>query len=189
MRSFFALLCTLCLLLLTPASAFAAQTGSPAWSLRPLILMEGPGHEYDVVGQIDPQVRIYVDRCSRNWCRVHRGHEAGWTSLYAITFGVDPYRSRAFPHVGFNWGGPGTVCLYEGHNFTGASICGRAGFKSRDLLLLDADNRFSSVSVDGNVSVLLCRDRDFHSYCVIVTESQRHLHGFLDNGVSSMQVY
>jgi hypothetical protein len=37
--------------------------------------------------------------------------------------------------------------------------------------------------------VLLCRDCDFHSYCVRLNESQAHLHGFLDNNLSSVRVY
>lgn len=188
MKPFFAVLTAFCLLVLTAFGA-SAQSGSPAWALRPLILMEGPGKAYDVVGHIDAEARIYVDRCSRNWCRVHRGRAAGWASLYAITFGIGPHSPYAFPRLGYKWGGPGVVCLYEGRNFTGASLCGRAGFRARDLLLLDADNRFSSVSIEGNVSVLLCRDRDFHNYCVRLNDSQARLPGSLDNGVSAMQVY
>ena len=176
------------LFLFTPYAA-NAEFGSPAWSLRQLVLKEGPGNQYDDVGLIDPEVRVYVDRCSRNWCRVHRGHQAGWTSLYSITFGVAPHSPYAFPHKGFAFGGPGEICLYEGPNYTGAALCAKSGFKARDLLLLDADNLFSSVSIKGKVSVLLCRDRDFHSYCVIVSRSQPRLHGFLDNGLSSLHVY
>ncbi|MBN9309980.1 SH3 domain-containing protein [Devosia sp.] len=188
MKPFFAVLCAVFLLVLPPIGA-AAQGGTPAWSLRPLVLMEGPGKAYDVVGRIDAEVRIRVDRCSRDWCRVHRGHAAGWTSLHAITFGVGPHSPYAFPRLGYKWGGPGVVCLYEGPNFTGVSLCGKSGFKARDLLLLDADNRFSSVSIEGNVSVLLCRDRDFHDYCVRLNDSKARLPRLLDNGVSSMRVY
>lgn len=171
------------------ATAASAQSGSPAWSIKPLVLMEGPGTAYDVVGEIDAGTRIRVDRCSKLWCRVHKGHEAGWAKLHYIDFGNGPDSRYKFPKVGFNWGGPGLVCLYEGANFTGKSLCGKPGFKSRDLLLLDADNRFSSVSIEGDVSVLLCRDRDFHSYCVHYNDSQKHLHGFLGNNVSSVIVY
>jgi hypothetical protein len=173
-------LAALAFLILGTAAA-QAQTGSPAWSLRPLVLMEGPGHAYDVTGEIGQYERIYVDRCSKLWCRVHAGGEAGWTKLYAITFGH-------LPRKAFKGGGPGIVCLYEGRNFTGESLCGKPGTRIRDLLLLDLDNRYSSVTVEGDVSVMLCRDRDFHSYCERIEESE-NLHGFLNNNVSSVRVY
>ncbi len=188
LKPFVAVLAALVLLAFGATTA-SAQSGSPAWSKKPLILMEGPGHEYEVVGEIDAGARIRVDRCSQAWCRVHKGHEAGWASLYAIDFGDGPDGRYKFPRIGPNWGGPGVVCLYEGANFTGKSLCAKPGFRSRDLLLLDADNRFSSVSIEGDVSVLLCRDRDFHSYCVHYNDSQPHLHGFLNNGVTSVRVY
>ena len=65
-------LAALAFLVLGTAAAMA-QTGSPAWSLHPLVLMGGPGHAYDVTGEIDSHERIYVDRCSKLWCRVHAG--------------------------------------------------------------------------------------------------------------------
>lgn len=186
MKQFLASLSFLAFLLFGTAASLAAQVGTPAWSIRPLLLMEGPGNAYDVVGEIDGQVRIYVDRCSGPWCRVHAGKAAGWTSLYSVAFGRGPF-SNLRPI--FNSGGPGVVCLYEGHNFTGPSLCAGPGFRARDLLLLHADNAFSSVSIEGNVSVMLCRDRGFHSYCERINDSQRALQGFLDKNVSSVRVY
>ena len=165
------------------------QTGTPAWSIQPLILMEGPGYDYNVVGGIEGQVRIYVDRCSREWCRVHSGHEAGWTSLYAIAFGNVARGPLTGPRLNYKSNGPGLVCLYEGRNFTGASMCARAGTILKDLMLLGADNLFSSVTIEGNVSVDLCRDRGFHSYCERINDSEPRLHGFLDNHVSAVRVY
>lgn len=165
-----------------------AQSGTPAWSIAPLTLMEGPGNAYDVTGHIDAEVRIHIDRCSKQWCHVHAGGESGWTDLYSIAFGAVARGPLTGPRLEYKSGGPGTVCLYEGRNQTGASFCGGSGFVVRDLLLFDVDNRYSSVSVEGNVSVLLCRDRDFHSYCERVNDSG-NLQGFLDNNVSAMRVY
>ena len=189
MKQLLASLTALALLVLGTVAASAVQVGTPAWSVRPLVLMEGPGHEYNVVGEIDGKVRIYVDRCAREWCRVHAGRAAGWTSLYDIAFGNvirSPLTLAPFP---YKWGGPGFICLYEGHNYSGQSLCFNSGSRVRDLLLLGADNRFSSVSIEGNVSVMLCRDRDYHSYCERLNDSQGVLQGFLDNNVSSVWVY
>lgn len=182
MKQLLAIFTALALLMLGSAAA-QAQTGSPAWSLRTLKIFEGPGHEYQFLGEIQPATRVYVDRCSKLWCRVHaKGEAAGWTKLYDLTFGrLEPIRYKG--------GGPGTVCLYEGANFTGEALCAKPGFRARDLLLLNADNRFSSVSIEGNVSVMLCRDRHFVNYCEHINTSQSHLHGFLNNNVTSVRVY
>jgi hypothetical protein len=59
----------------------------------------------------------------------------------------------------------------------------------RDLLLYGNDDTFSSVTIEGDTSVLLCRDRYFTNYCERVNESQERLHGFLDNNVSSVRIY
>jgi hypothetical protein len=177
------------LALLALGSTAQAQTGTPAWSIRPLILQEGPGTAYDVTGEIAGETRIYVDRCSKAWCRVHKGSAAGWTSLYDISFDHHARGPLTGPRLNYKSGGPGTVCLYEGPNFTGASLCRTSGFVAKDLLLLHLDNRFSSVSVEGDVSVILCRDRELKSYCERINESEAHLHGFLDNNVTSVRIY
>ena len=177
------------LALLAFGSVAQAQMGSPAWSIRPLVLMQGPGAAYDVVGEIPAETRIYVQRCSKLWCNVRAGHSSGWTDLASISFGQEPRGPFTGPRLNYKAGGPGTVCLYEGRNFTGASICGKSGFVVHDFLLLRADNRFSSVAIEGNVSVVLCRDREFKSYCERINASEASLHGFLDNNVSSMRVY
>jgi|ThiBiot_300_biof_2_1041535.scaffolds.fasta_scaffold05555_6 hypothetical protein len=189
MKQLLACLSALAILAFGAFAATAAPAGTPAWSVRPLVLYEGPGKAYDVTGEIDAAVRIYVDRCSKQWCRVHSGRQAGWTKLYDIAFGKVLRHPWQLAPIPYKWGGPGLVCLYEGHNFTGASFCAKAGASVRDFLLLDTDDRYSSVRIEGNVSVDLCRDRDFHSYCERVNDSQRALNGFLDNNVSSMRVY
>lgn len=178
------------LVLLTMAAPLAhAETGTPAWSIRPLVLFQGPGTEYQLVGEIGAEARIRVDRCSRLWCHVRSGHASGWAWLRDIAFGNIIADFRTGPRMMYKRGGPGVVCLYEGRNFTGAALCAESGFRIRDLLLLGADNRFSSVTVDGDVSVMLCRDRDYTSYCERFNNSEGSLHGFLDNNVTSVRVY
>jgi len=168
-----------------PASA--VQTGTPAWTLKALTLMEGPGNAYDVTGEVEAEARVYVDRCSKTWCQIHVGGQRGWVDLYALAFGQEALPPLSGPRLDLGKGGG--VCLYEGANFTGESLCAGAGFVIHDLLLTHKDNVYSSVEITGPGSVLLCRDRDFKSYCVRVNESQPHLHGFLNNAVSSVRVY
>jgi hypothetical protein len=189
MRALVRLALSLALLLGLASTASALQTGTPAWALRPLTLMEGPGNAYDITGEVEAKARVYVDRCSGMWCQIHAGHARGWVDLYALGFGQEPKPPLSGPRLNLKQGGPGSICLYEGRNYTGASLCAGPGFVVHDLLLDHADNRYSSVLIEGNVSVLLCRDRNFRSYCVRVNESQPRLHGFLDNGVTSLRVY
>ena len=92
---------------------------------------------------------------TRLWCKIRTDGDRGWVSLRYIAFGHEA-RVGLLPNgLAFNGGGPGTVCLYEGHNFTGASICGRPGFVIPDLLLYHRDNAFSSVSIAG-VLLVFC---------------------------------
>jgi len=188
MRALAKLALSLALLLGLASTAAAIETGTPAWTNRAQTLFEGPGTAYDVRGDVGADQRVHVDRCSKTWCQIRAGRQQGWVSLYALSFGQGP-TPWPFARLGLKGGGPGTVCLYEGRNYTGASLCRSSGFVSRDLLLTHLDNRYSSVSIEGDVSVLLCRDRDFKSYCVRVNESTPRLHGFLDNAVSSVRVY
>lgn len=189
MRALLKLILTATLLVLGVHSAQALETGTPAWTTRAVTLLEGPGAAYDPVGDVAAETRIYIERCTELWCRVRSGGLRGWADTAALTFGQDPNPPLSGPRLDYKSGGPGTVCLYEGHGFTGASICGSTGYVIRDLLLYRADNRFSSVSIEGNVSVTLCRDREFRSHCERINESQSALDGFLDNAVSSVRVY
>lgn len=191
MRRFLAGLGVLFLLLAGAGGAqagAAAEYGNLAWTIEPLTLFEGPGSAYDVTGSVDEAVRVRVERCQKLWCQIRTSGDRGWVPLHHLSFGKHPRGPLTGPRLNYASGGPGTVCFYEGHDFTGASLCGKSGFVVRDLLLLDLDNRYSSVAIEGNVSVLVCRDRFFLNYCERVTESG-NLQGFLDNNVSSIRVY
>jgi hypothetical protein len=172
------------LLLTLPAQAY--ETGTAAWLIKGQALFEGPGHAYDVVGELGGETNIRVDRCTYQWCRIHAEGQRGWVSRDNVSFGQEPRGKFTGPHFDHPRGG--VVCFFEGANYTGASICARAGTVVHDLLLVDLDNRFSSIEVQGS-SVMACRDRDFTSYCELIVESQPQMHGFLDDNLSSYRVY
>jgi uncharacterized protein YraI len=177
------------LFVVAPALAEGPGYGTPAWSTQPLTLFEGPGGVYDVVGSIAEDQAILVYRCTVLWCNVGQGHERGWASMSKLNFGLysaDPFTG---PRLNYGSGGPGEVCFYEGRNYTGASVCGSSGRVFNDLLLYHLDNRFSSVSVSGNVSAAVCRDRDFQSYCTRIIKSEPVLNRHLNDAVSSIRVY
>ena len=75
------------------APAFAgvgADISSPAWTNHPLKLQAGPGDDYETKAVLPGGLRIYVDRCSGLWCRVHKGRAHGYAFLYPISFGHGP---------------------------------------------------------------------------------------------------
>lgn len=189
MKTLIKSLAALAALLLPAMPALAVQTGTPAWTFGALTVYEGPGTEYDVVGDVAGKIHIRVDRCSDRWCHIHGGGTPGWVSEDDLSFGRAPIGLFGGPKLNYKAGGPGVVCFYEGHGYTGRSLCGGSGFVVHDLLLYHLDNRFSSVSIEGNVSVMACRDRNFKSYCERINNSERALQGFLDNGVTSFRVY
>jgi uncharacterized protein YraI len=168
------------------APTAAADTGTPAWLINGQSLYEGPGAAYDVVGDLGDETRIRVLRCNARWCLIRAEGSRGWASRDNISFGQHPRGPLTGPRL--EYGSGAVVCLYSGRNFSGDRTCVPPGTVVHDLLLWDADNRISSVEVNGG-SVTLCRDRDFTSYCEKIVEDQASLHGFLDDNVSSYRVW
>ena len=185
------LLALFALLLAGAIPAFAGGTGygTPAWSRSPLTLFQGPGAVYDVVGAIAEDRAVTVYRCTVLWCVVQDGHERGWAPLSKLHFGLSSADPFTGPRLNYGSGGPGQVCFFEGRNYTGASVCMGPGRVFNDLLLAHLDNRFSSVSIEGDVSAAACRDRDFQSYCTRIIVSQPVLNRHLNDNVSSIEVY
>lgn len=170
------------------APALAAETGTPAWLINGTTLLEGPGRAYDAVGELGDETRIRVDRCSVNWCQIHAEGIKGWVSLYNVSFGQEPRGPLTGPRLNYP-SGNGTVCFYTGQNYSGTAVCNKSGFVMPDLLTVDLDNTFSSVSIEGSASVTACRDRKFQSFCERIIESQPVLNGFLDNGLTSYRIW
>jgi hypothetical protein len=168
-----------------PAAALS-ESGTHAWSTQTLILSEGPGGEYDIVGEIPTDVAIKVLRCTELWCLVDGPGGTGWTTKARISFGRTPADWPGGINPDYPTGG--SVCFFEGTNYTGTSFCADTGRVLKDLLLIGWDNRASSVQVNGT-SVTACRDRDFSSYCERIIESQPVLHDYLRRALSSVRIY
>jgi uncharacterized protein YraI len=175
--------------LLSPAMAQSPDVGSHGWASMELNLRSGPGAAYEFTGTIAEDSAVRIQRCHINWCLVKAGSVRGWTSLERLSFGAGPEGPLFLVRPDYPAGGPGTVCFYEGRNFTGQSLCAGPGQVFTDLKLYGHDNRFSSVKVTGNVSAAACRDRGFKSYCERIIESQPVLNQFLVRNLSSVRVY
>ncbi|RZA28951.1 MAG: hypothetical protein EOP02_05935 [Proteobacteria bacterium] len=173
---------------IAPAMA-ESDVGSHGWALVDLGLRNGPGAAFEVTGEIAEDSAIRILRCQVNWCLVDGDGGRGWTSREAVGFGRTSEGPLFSIQPNYPAGGPGTVCFYEGRNYTGASLCAETGQVFNDLTRYGYDNRFASVEVTGNVSAAACRDRSFQSYCQRIVESQPVLDEFLVRNISSIRVY
>ncbi len=175
-------------LLAQPAIARAHTPSNPAWSLASISLQSGPGTRYaPAKSSVVKGQEISVTRCTNRWCTL-AGFD-GWLSMDNISFGQAANPPYSGPKFTKGSGVEGTVCLYTGENFTGEALCLPSGAVAPDLALYGIDNSFASVSIEGDVSVSLCRDRNFSSLCQRFDESTPRLDRLLLREVSSYRVY
>jgi hypothetical protein len=57
-----------------------------------------------------------------------------------------------------------------------------------DLYLAGLDNSFRSVKMDSG-SAIVCRDRNFRSYCKVLNKSEPRLDPLLSGAITSVRVY
>jgi uncharacterized protein YraI len=175
-----------------PATAVQPR-GSAAWTTNGWTnftgkLYAGPATIYAVTGDVAAGIRVRVDRCSQRWCYVHSGHDQGWLSIDNVSFGQHPdgwFAGPKFPTKS----GAGTVCFFSGRNYTGSEFCADSGHVYKDLVLIGYDNAFGSVKIGGAANALVCRDRNFRSYCKVIDVDTRNLEGLLNHAISSIRVY
>lgn len=184
-----ALLALVSAVLMALAIAPAAQAGTPAWTISKLPVFAGPGARYDRVSTVPEGLHLSVVRCRPQWCEIDAGSAKGWVSRDNLSFGQYPRGPLSGPKLFIGRGGPGTVCLYSGTNYSGTEVCQGPGYVVSDLALLGLDNQFSSVRINGDVSVKVCRDFYFSNYCEIVTHDTPDLGMYLKRAVSSIRVY
>lgn len=189
MKLLTSLCAALLLLFIGAGTAMAVDTGTPAWATTTVTLLDGPGAAYELGGTIDAGDRIRVDRCQKLWCKVHMGSVRGWMELRYVAFGLVARGPLTGPRLNYPTGGPGTACLYTGAHMSGSKVCGGSGFVMRDLGPVTLDNSIRSISVTGNVSVMVCRDRFYRSYCQRFIADAHTLPGLLSGTISSFRVY
>ncbi len=98
MRDLLKLALCAALLALGIGSAAAVETGSAAWTDFPLPMFEGPGKQYQLVGEVPGQIPVRVDRCSGFWCQIRVGYAQGWVDRYKLSFGRAPYPNLIGPY-------------------------------------------------------------------------------------------
>ncbi len=184
-----ALLALASALLMALAMAPAARAGTPAWTITELPVFSGPGTRYDLINTVPGGLHLSVVRCRPQWCEIASATAKGWVSRDRLSFGQYPRGPLSGPKLFIGRGGPGAVCLYSGTDYSGTELCQGPGYVVDDLALLGLDNQFSSVRIEGDVSVKVCRDFYFSNYCEIITHDTPDLGLFLKRAVSSIRVY
>lgn len=172
-------------LLIAPVSALA---GTAAWVINDAAMMAGPGASYKTVGTGAKGALVTVDRCSRGWCEIAFEGTAGWIALDHLSFGLEARGPWTGPHFDMK-SGNGSACLYTGPDFTGDYLCRKSGFVVSDFARTGLDDLFRSVRIEGEASILVCRDLNFASYCETLTKDTPRLSRFLSGEVSSIHIY
>ncbi len=180
-----AVLIALAALVLAPGAALA---GTAAWLLSDANMSAGPGPEYKSVGAGAKGALVTVERCSRGYCNIDFEGKQGWVALDHLSFGLEARGMWTGPHFNVK-SGNGTVCLYTGPNYSGDYLCRDSGFVVSDFAITGLDNKFTSVKVIGDASVMVCRDLNFTSYCETITKDTPQLNRYLARNVSSVRVY
>ncbi len=176
-----------CLAFLSGA-ANAAEAGSNARIITPTQTLSGPGPHYpETLSYLEQGETVLIGRCTNRWCRIAGTDD--WISMDNLSFGQTPDGPFSGPKFIAGKGGDGQVCLYSGENYSGTVLCLPSGAVSRDLSLLGIDDTIASVSIEGDVSVNLCRDPGFASLCERIDLSTPRLSRLLVRAVSSFQVY
>jgi hypothetical protein len=172
-------------LLIAPVSALA---GTAAWIIDDTLMLAGPGVTYKTIGTGAKGALVSVERCTKVWCDIEFEGKSGWVALDHLSFGLEARGSWTGPHFNAK-SGDGTACLYTGANFSGDYLCRKSGFVVTDFARTGLDNRFRSVKINGDASILLCRDLNFTSYCETLTKDAPTLNRFLSGEISSIRIY
>ncbi len=207
------------LILVAVAAFFAATGGveaAPASATTHLNVRSGPGAGFSVIDTLDPGEVVDMTECQASgWCYITHAGPSGWVSSTYLT--AVPGAGVPDPGCRFNLvitadgprfsitcgdgsGGAGAgaggaappagtnqVCFYDDPNYTGAGFC--RGPVLLNSLPADADDRITSVLINGAVEVRLCQDINLGGYCRVVSNSEGQLGGLLNNRVSSLQVF
>jgi SH3-like domain-containing protein len=136
----------------------------------------GPGTRYPVVDVLGAGQSVRISRCTGGWCFVDQRGPSGWVSQRYL---------RETSRPGGGGGVRSEACFYEDTRFRGRSFCARSGDSDRNLGAWN--NRISSISVSGRVTVEACTDRNLRD-CEVFTSDAPRLPWWLDQNISSYRV-
>lgn len=129
--------------------------------------------------QAGTQVEVDPDSCTNGFCQLDNDFgPQGWVAEDFISF--DDEEEDPEPEVA-------EVCFYDKSNFGGQSFCMEAGDLANKLPT-NWDNRISSLTIEGDISVDLCSDKNLYGTCGTFSSNSRNLPAKLNNKVSSIEV-
>ncbi len=137
----------------------------------------GPGTNHPVVDVLSPGQSVSISRCTNGWCFVDQRGPSGWVSQNFL---------RETGRPGGSTGARREACFYEDRHFRGRSFCARPGDSDRNLGAWN--NRISSISIRGGMTVQVCTDRDGRD-CDAFNRDTPTLPWWLDGNISSYRVF
>jgi len=198
-------------LLAMTLGALAQDATATTW----LNVRAGPGAANPVVDTLYPGETVSVEECEPGgWCRIGHSGPDGWVNSsylepvtdsgapapdcrFQLTLGPGgPSLSIVCDGGGVPGGGgggglppgsPDRACFFDGPNYTGDSFCRDVGIYPT--LPPVANDRITSVRLEGNAKVRLCENANMGPFCRDLTASETQLGPYLNNKVSSLRVY
>jgi hypothetical protein len=128
---------------------------------------------------VGTQVEVDPDSCTNGFCQLDNDFgPQGWVAEDFISF--DDEEDEPEPEVA-------EVCFFDKSNFGGQSFCMEAGDVANKLPAA-WDNRISSLTIEGDISVDLCADKNLYGTCGTFSSDSKNLPAKLNNKVSSIEV-
>lgn len=124
------------------------------------------------------QVEVDPDSCTNGFCQLDNDFgPQGWVAEDFLEFDDYEPEPESFAEV----------CFFDKANFSGASFCLGAG-EVESKLSSKWNDRISSLTVEGDISIDLCTDRGLYGLCGTFTSDTRSLPAKLNNRVTSIEV-
>lgn len=140
----------------------------------------GPGTSYAVVDVLRSGQSVRVSNCTGGWCWVNHGGPSGWVSQNFLSRTGGGGDSGGGSAIGRG------ACFYENVRFRGRSFCVRPGDSNSNLGVWN--NRISSISIRGFMTVQVCEDRNFRR-CEAFNRDVATLPWWLDSNISSFRAF
>ncbi len=123
-------------------------------------------------------VEVDPDSCTKGFCQLDNDFgPQGWVAEDFIEFDDE---DEPEPEVA-------EVCFFDKSNFGGQSFCMEPGDVTNKLPA-NWDNRISSLTIEGDISVDLCTDKNLFGTCGTFSADTRNLPAKLNNKVTSIEV-
>jgi hypothetical protein len=84
-------------------AASSAARAAEAFTTTAANVRSGPGTNYAVIGTLPAGVRVHLEYCQRNWCRIDRASLHGWTSASLLDWDDAGVEILPMPFFYYDW--------------------------------------------------------------------------------------